>query len=62
MQAKARELFGWHIRPDVAGLCSLGEQILQELVELVLRSSDMLAPMHERRQFGAVMLTSCVVG
>lgn len=56
VEAVACELVRRHIIPDVAGLCGLGQQVSDHLVDLVLRSGDPLVPMQERREFGVVVL------
>ena len=54
MEAVARKLVRRHIVPEVAGLLSLGQQVSDEVAELVLRSADVLTPMEECHELGAV--------
>ena len=54
MQAVARELVGRNVAPQIAGLCGLGQQVSDQVADLVLRFDDMLASMHECREFGLV--------
>ena len=56
MEAVAREFVGRDIVPEVAGLCGLGQQVSDQVAELLLRSGDVLASMQECREFGAVVL------
>src|SRR5688500_10770702 len=44
VEAVACELVRRRIIPDVAGLCGLGQQVSDHLVDLVLRSGDPLVP------------------
>jgi hypothetical protein len=54
--AVARKLVRRDIIPDVVGLCGLGQQVSDEVAELLLRSGDVLTSMQECREFGAVVL------
>jgi hypothetical protein len=54
VDAIARELVRRYIVPDIAILCSLGQQVSDYFVDLELRSSDPLVLMEERREFGVV--------
>jgi hypothetical protein len=56
MEAVARELVGRDILPDVAGLCALGQQVSDEVAELLPRSGDVLASMQKCREFGVMVL------
>src|SRR2546426_8487631 len=47
-QAVARQLVRGYISPDVAGGLGFGNQITDEIVEMLLRSGDMFIPMQER--------------
>src|SRR5215218_8170566 len=55
VEAVARKLLRRHIVPDVAGLCASGQQVSDEVAELLLRSGDLLVSMQERREFGVVV-------
>ncbi len=56
VEAVARELVRCDIVPEVAGLCGVGQQVSDEVAELLLRSGDVLTSMQECREFGAVVL------
>ena len=60
MEAVARELVRRDIVPDVAGLRALGQQVSDQVAELLLRPGDVLASMQERREFGVVVLVGLV--
>ncbi len=60
VEAVARKLVGRDIIPEVAGLCDLGQQVSDQVDELLLRPVDVLTSMQECREFGAVVLA--VVG
>jgi hypothetical protein len=55
VEAVARKLLGRHIIPEVAGLCALGQQISDHVLELLLRSGDLLVSMQECGEFGVVV-------
>lgn len=42
MQAVARKLVGGDVVPDVAGACGLGKQVPDHVMEVLLRSRDLL--------------------
>ena len=46
VEAVARELVRRDIAPDGAGLCGLGQQVSDQVAELLLRSGEMLTSMH----------------
>ena len=54
MEGVAGKLVGRDIVPDVTGLCGLGQQVSDEVAELLLRFGEVLTSMHERREFRAV--------
>lgn len=56
VQAVAPQLLGHDIVADISALGALGQQIAYEVAEVLLRSGDVLTPMHERRDLSAVML------
>src|SRR5262249_31414354 len=56
VEAVARELRRRDIVPDVAALRTLGQQVPDELVEVLLRSGDVLTSMQECRKLGVVVL------
>jgi len=56
VEAVARELVRRDIVPEVAGPCALGQQVSDEALEVLLRSSDVLTSVQECRELGAVML------
>ncbi len=60
VEAVARKLVRRDIIPEVAGLCDLGQQVSDQVDELLLRPGDGLPSMQECREFGAVVLA--VVG
>lgn len=55
VKAVGRKLVRRDIVPDVAGFCCLGQQVSDHVVDLMLRSGDLLVPMEERSEFGVVM-------
>ena len=56
MEAIARELVRGDVIAKVAGLCALGQQVLDHVAELLLRSGDVLTSMQECCELGAVVL------
>lgn len=56
VEAIGRKLAGRDIIPEAASLCALGEQVSDEIAELLLRPGDVLTSMQARREFGAVVL------
>jgi hypothetical protein len=56
VEAVARKLVRRDIIPDVAALCGLGQQVSEQVLELLLRSGDVRTLMHECRKFSAVLL------
>src|SRR5215203_2436162 len=56
VEAVARKLLRRYITPDVAGLCALGQQVSDDVREVLLRSGDLLVSMQECREFGGVAL------
>ena len=56
VEAVARQLVRRDIIPDVAALCSLGQQVSDQVLELLLRSGDVFTLMHECREFSTVVL------
>jgi hypothetical protein len=62
VQAVARQLVSRDVVPDLAGRRGRGEQVPEEVAELSLRSGQVLAPVHERRQVGAVVRAGTLVG
>jgi len=56
MQAVAGQLFGRHIIADLAAGCALGQQVSDEVSELLVGSGDMRAAMQQRGQVATVML------
>ena len=57
VKAIACELVRRDIFPEVTGLCDLGQQISDQVDELLLRSGDVLTSMHKCREFGTMLLT-----
>jgi hypothetical protein len=55
VEAVARELLRRDIIPDVAGLRALGQQVSDDVSEVLLRLGDALTSMQERREFGGVV-------
>jgi hypothetical protein len=56
VKAVARKLVRRDIIPEVAGFCALGQQVSDEMPEVLLRTGDVLPAMQECRELGAVML------
>ena len=56
VETVARKLLGRDILPEMAGLRTLGQQVLDETGELLLRPGDVFTPVKKRRKFGAVVL------
>ena len=56
VEAVTRELVGRDIFPETAGLGGLGQQVSNEVAELLLCSGDVLTPMQECLKLGAVVL------
>ena len=56
VEAVARKLVRRDIIPYVAGLCGLTQQVLDHVVDLLLRSGDVLTSMRECSEFGAGVL------
>lgn len=56
MEAEARKFIGGDVIPKITVLYALDQQISDEVVKLPLRSGDVLAPMQQGRQLGAVVL------
>jgi hypothetical protein len=54
-EAVARELVRGDVIPDVAGRGALGQQVSDHVVELPLRSRDLLVPMQERGERGVLV-------
>jgi hypothetical protein len=48
------ELIWRDVVPDVAGFCTLGEQVADEIVEVLLRPDDVLVSMEECPELGGV--------
>jgi hypothetical protein len=57
-----RELLGRDIVSDVAGLCALGQQVSDDVREVLLRLGDMLIPMQECREFALAAHLALAVG
>ena len=62
VEAVARKLVRRDIVADVAGLCSVGQQVSDEVAELLLRSDDVLTSMQECREFDAEFDAVVLVG
>ncbi|MFZ5990199.1 MAG: hypothetical protein ACOYW9_00275 [Deinococcota bacterium] len=60
MEAVARKLLRWDIIADDTRLCSLDQQVSDQVVELLLRSDEVFTLMHQRREFGGMMPLSLV--
>ena len=58
MEAIARELVRWDVIADVAGLDALGQQVSDEVVELLLGAGDVFTSMQGCREGGAVVLVA----
>ena len=56
MQAVAGQLFWRHIIADLAAGCALGQQVSDEVPELLVGSGHMWTAMEQCRQVAAVML------
>ncbi len=56
VEAVARKFVRRDIIPEPAGLGDLGQQVSDQVDELLLRSGDVLTSMQECREFGAVVL------
>lgn len=56
LKAIARELVRRNIVADRAGLRGLGQKVSDQVAELLLGSGDVLTPMQECRELGAVAL------
>jgi len=56
VQAVAHQLVRRDVASEVPGLRALGQQVSDEVAEVLLRSGDVLASMQERRKLGAVLL------
>jgi hypothetical protein len=56
VEAVVRKLGGPNIGSELAGVCGLGQQVSNEVSELVLRSVDVFRSMDERREFGPVVV------
>jgi ABC-type glutathione transport system ATPase component len=56
VEAVAGKLLGRHVVADLAGLGALGQQVADEVAELLACSGDVLAPMQECSQVGALVL------
>src|SRR5260370_18310235 len=54
VQAVASELVWRDIAPDVTGFYGPGQQVPDEVAEVLLRAGKVLTPVHERREFGAL--------
>jgi hypothetical protein len=61
VEAVARKLVGCDIVSDVAGRCAFGQQVSDEVAELLLRSGDVLTSMQECRAFSAAGPAQLVV-
>ena len=61
VQAVARELLRRDIIPNVAAFCALGQEVSDQVDELLLRPVDVLTSMQERHEFGAVVFAVVVV-
>jgi hypothetical protein len=50
------------ISPEVTGLCALGQEVSDDVREVLLRLGDVLISMQECREFGgvALVLDECV--
>ena len=57
MKAVSRELVRRDILPEVARLCDLGQQVSNQVDQLLLRPVDVLTSMQECRELCAVVLT-----
>src|SRR5215207_5546118 len=62
VEAVARKLLGRDIVPDVARIRGLGQQVSDDVREVLLRSVGVLTSMQERREFArvALVLDECV--
>jgi len=56
VEAVARKLVRRDIVPKLARPCALGQQVSDEVPEVLLRSGDVFTSMQESREFCAVML------
>ena len=56
MEAVGGELVRRDVIPEVAGRCHLGQQLLNQVVDMLLRSGEMRTPMQEGGDFGAGVL------
>jgi len=54
VEAEARKLARRDIVPDVTGLRRLGQQVCDEVAEMLMRLGNVLAPVQERCELGAV--------
>src|SRR5918998_6494861 len=54
VEAVARKLLGSDVIPDVARIRGLGQQVSDDLREVLLRSVSVLTSMQERREFAGV--------
>ncbi len=57
VETVAGKLVRRDIIPNVAGLCSLDQQVSNQVDELLLRPGDVLTSVQECRKFGTVVLT-----
>jgi len=62
METVVRKLLRRDIIPEVTGLCALGQQVADDICEVLLRPGDVLISMQECREFGgvALVLNECV--
>ena len=58
VEAVARKFVRRDISPEIAGLCALGQQVSDDVCEVLLRLGDMLTSMQECREFGSLPLAS----
>ena len=60
VQAVARELLRRDIIPNVAAFCALGQEVSDQVDELLLRPVDVLTAMQERAEFLAAVASTVV--
>jgi hypothetical protein len=58
MQAVAGQFGGRYVTPDVTALHAVGQQVSEEVAQMLLGPDEMLAPVQEGREFAAVMLVA----
>ncbi|MBQ0928663.1 hypothetical protein KBO27_32360 [Saccharopolyspora endophytica] len=56
MQAEVGQLSGCHVIAELAGLSTLGDQMLEECGQVLLRVGDVLAAVQQSSELGSVSL------